>query len=684
MNKYNLTDEMVPNKTLQEYIEDIINPILKKEECGLSIISKEVFKSRNIKIRKLSEIGYRLLNFIIYCHLFFANCYEYIDDDNLKKYLIENMSCIEIIETDWYILKEALKDESIESIEIFMNQIFPKLSDLIKLNYFSYLEERNKFEESVEDIIKECIHNYRNYKTKYIYENYKVFGLNKHSRRVIINELAPIEEYSEEEYPMYKYFILTKYPNKDFIKIQFEKNYEIYKNKYPLISQLLFFKLNKEQLKNLLEFNEFSNSLIKHYSFNISRTMAKNNISRSEDFISENKEKFDKFIKILNELKDKLYYKENKKLNDKEFSVDDELIYFLNDDYESEGMYIAAAYQNFISWQNGFLQPIVDSIKKYGKTNFYSSNLLNKIPIQDAIEKNILSINEDYLENKIIQYSKREIIKEDGTIDYMNYNFIKYDYDLIENELGKIILTGKCLFDEDYLNFITFKYENNSKIFITFCKNYRQKELTEEEKETLDNYFKNKDKDRETFKQFFDSLLLLFFYLNKNRVDEEETLYNVLSNIPDYINFETNFIEEIRDNFNEEGNEFRVNKLINIYFYIEQLYLYEKFEELEESLDDKFKSPINDNEKLNEKIDNLENKEDLILIIKRYIYRYLIDTDNIKDIENQDLITELGKPDLWELTKIDEKNKLNDELGDFNLKIGQIISFLKLLTENDN
>ena len=72
------------------------------------------------------------------------------------------------------------------------------------------------------------------------------------------------------------------------------------------------------------------------------------------------------------------------------------------------------------------------------------------------------------------------------------------------------------------------------------------------------------------------------------------------------------------------------------------------------------------------------------MIIKRYIYRYIIDKNNIKDIENQDLITELGKPDLWELTKIDEKNKLNDEFGDFNLKIGQIISFLKLLTENDN
>ena len=72
---------MVPNKTVKEYIEDIINPILEKEKQGLNIINEKVFKSRNIKIRNLSEIGYRLLNFIIYCLLFFANCYEFINDD---------------------------------------------------------------------------------------------------------------------------------------------------------------------------------------------------------------------------------------------------------------------------------------------------------------------------------------------------------------------------------------------------------------------------------------------------------------------------------------------------------------------------------------------------------------------------------------------------------------------------
>ena len=170
------------------------------------------------------------------------------------------MSCIKIIETDWYLLKEALKEESVESIEIFMNQIFPKLSELIKLNYFNNLEEKYKYEESIEDIIKECIQNYRNYKTKYIRENYNIFELNKHSRRVIVNELASIEGYSEEEYPMYKYFILTKYPNKASFKIQFEKIMKSIKinihSPFILINlkllQLLFFKINNEEFKKCL------------------------------------------------------------------------------------------------------------------------------------------------------------------------------------------------------------------------------------------------------------------------------------------------------------------------------------------------------------------------------------------------------------------------------------------------
>ena len=46
----------------------------------------------------------------------------------------------------------------------------------------------------------------------------------------------------------------------------------------------------------------------------------------------------------------------------KGFSKEDKLINFLNDANELyNGMYLASACQNFIEWQNTFLQPIVDA-----------------------------------------------------------------------------------------------------------------------------------------------------------------------------------------------------------------------------------------------------------------------------------------------------------------------------------
>ena len=49
-------------------------------------------------------------------------------------------------------------------------------------------------------------------------------------------------------------------------------------------------------------------------------------------------------------------YKCRPEMKEKDLSANDELIYFLNDDGElGNGMYLAAACQNFISWQNTFL-----------------------------------------------------------------------------------------------------------------------------------------------------------------------------------------------------------------------------------------------------------------------------------------------------------------------------------------
>ena len=47
---------------------------MKKSKVGFMAVRKEYFEKKDKTIRKLSNIGYRLLNFIIYSHLFYSYC----------------------------------------------------------------------------------------------------------------------------------------------------------------------------------------------------------------------------------------------------------------------------------------------------------------------------------------------------------------------------------------------------------------------------------------------------------------------------------------------------------------------------------------------------------------------------------------------------------------------------------
>ena len=60
--------------TLDEFYKKYIEPKILKEKPGIYEVSKKHFQKSNKIIRKLnSQLSYRLLNFILYSHLFFAN-----------------------------------------------------------------------------------------------------------------------------------------------------------------------------------------------------------------------------------------------------------------------------------------------------------------------------------------------------------------------------------------------------------------------------------------------------------------------------------------------------------------------------------------------------------------------------------------------------------------------------------
>jgi hypothetical protein len=195
------------------------------------------------------------------------------------------------------------------------------------------LKERNIFEDKIEEIIKENIKNYNKYKEIYLKENLKKLSPKKiENIKVIVNEVFEPEKYSEK-YPLFKYFMFTKYPDKkEFIKKLKEIGDEIYKYKYPLTSQYLSDEVSLNKMKYLFDINEFSNYMLDYYSFKISRETAEE--TKLKDFKNDDfpEEQFNEFLaswKIM--AKDIRRFKEEA-TEIIELSEDQKLINFLNDD----------------------------------------------------------------------------------------------------------------------------------------------------------------------------------------------------------------------------------------------------------------------------------------------------------------------------------------------------------------
>ena len=526
--------------------------------------------------------------------------------------------------------------------------------------------------------------------------------------KTFVTELVPPtkEFYPEKDYPMFNYFILTKYKTEEDMMKRMNNN-----EKYPLLNQLIAGNPSVKKLVNLPAFNEFTNYMVENYSFKISREDAKTKKLSSMDIVKrpEFNQKFNNFIKSWDEIKSEAKkYKCRLEMPVKNLSKDDNLICFLNDNGELlNGMYLASACQNFIEWQNTFLQPIVDGYQFNGILHPYVENIQRKIPVQDAKSDQIVLINERFSKTKyrdlfdvIYSFSGRNIFNEKGMINYSDYNSFVYDYNAIEEELGKILLPGVCQFEgEDELNFITFWGEglrgSKSEMLSKFYLKYPQKDLNEEEKAIIVKYInkmnnenlRNK-REKYDFKEFFGSIQLLIFYLTQKGVmKEDEKLYNIISNAPGYFKLS----EDCKNFFDNEGQDISVNKIMNLFFFFEHLC----FEDLADTLQAEYKMEIPEDVKVSITNKLLKEKDpqakitikDLAAATRRLISRYLAGKLQVTDVmEDRDLAYDLTRIDLWE-EKIANLEDLEDiiisQLYEFKLKIGQAYAFYNLIGEED-
>ena len=88
-------------ETINSFWEKYVFEILKKERKGIISSSQEHFLKDNKHIRELSQIGYRLLNFILFSNLLFSSALGYINRNNLRRYCARDMTCLKMIENNW-------------------------------------------------------------------------------------------------------------------------------------------------------------------------------------------------------------------------------------------------------------------------------------------------------------------------------------------------------------------------------------------------------------------------------------------------------------------------------------------------------------------------------------------------------------------------------------------------------
>ena len=159
--KYHIKEANLLLKDLEKKIEEQIKP-----EKGLKKESKKKFLEKNND--DIRYISYRLLNFILYSFIFYLNIEEKISDEEMENYLVEEMSCFEILEKNWEIMNKEIRIRQIPNIHIFLDNIFHELINEIN-NQKSFKSEKDltNFEKNIENIIKNEL-NYKNSINNYI------------------------------------------------------------------------------------------------------------------------------------------------------------------------------------------------------------------------------------------------------------------------------------------------------------------------------------------------------------------------------------------------------------------------------------------------------------------------------------------------------------------------------------
>ena len=692
---HSYADKTIPNKLLNE-LENEINIEKKQLEKGIKPVDITFFVRIQEKVREMSEITYRFLNFILYSFLFYSNIKGFIKDKNLNKYLINSKTCFEIIEKNWEIMKKLLDNIR---VEIFLNLIYDEIiQKLIACPIMTKNENAINFEKSINEIIinklkdKEAIKEIEK-------RNDDIININPNSDKAIVQELFSYDQYSQKDFPYLKYFYTSEFPGKEHFIFKFnsiEKN----KENYPILNTIINNNELKEKL-NLMKYlptiNRLCNHMINYVSFKFSREEAKKILIKNEVRDGEILSLLDEFVPIYKKIRPFIKQQGCHEFGGLFLDLTDNL-YLSNLCVDSGelgfGLVLLAMYEEMSDWQNSFINSVINSSNEH--LNYYKDLFNSKIMIQDCEEDQILKL--PTLENIIsLRKDKKfdlfEIILNNSR---RKGNIIIYDYDEIEDELASYILPNIKAFKSEFRKVI-YQYEcfvgDRSSIIINFMEKYQQRELNEIELKNVVKYLmENKKNNKFNIKNFLVYLQVLIDSILDFSPKNNETLYsfiereekenlNNVEEIKDFLKVMNEY--KSNDNFNENDNNnyFDINCLISLIDIVEMFC----WDTIKENLDKRYLEDINENIQIrikayyDEKNNNEDNniiitKIDLCSAIRKFISRYLSGKSDESLNPKNKLKNYLINIELWPINFAENdiiEEEINKIFGEVDVEIAQ-------------
>ena len=678
--------------TIEKFKDQYIEPLYSKEK-GLNKIDINNVKKDNRIVRNLSQISFRLLNYILYCHLFFAKLFT--NSPRFDDYLPDGMKWIPLIKELLTKLKVELEKIGIKNLEIFMNCVFKDLFDkLHKQNCINNIEDLFKFEEELEKLIQEKCQKAEEEINKYKELEIKIIKDEK-SGIALIKEIYDKSKYDRHDFPYYEYFYYTDYLNEDYIINLLQGKDD---NNYPVLFNYLKNQKESEDddnedkysLDNLDLFNKVLKLFNDFYSNQIPRNEAERQKIVTSDIYrkDDNAKLIDKFIKLYNNFELQNAQGNKLVLNKEKNSIID---FLLIDDNEYGKSY-RIIYKEFINRQNSELESLLDKKIDSGEFN---PNCKNKVSIQQIKENEIFSLNEESEFTKVLfNSSYRKYI---DTNKHENYNDYEIRWNQIESEMTDSLLKNKKLLNDDIKEF-NFNNEVFSHEITELISNfnYKTNSINPDEQVIIYNYIiKDNAGNLEKYKTMINNFITLIEYLNKASKDEnnkisDSTKISDIDIIKNKKNVSDDFVELFQDKNNSNVN-FNVSKITNIFdYFLKLIFKYVK-EDIEKHQEEKDKKGNIKKKILDEmfKTDMIIKKEDLSSAIRIFITLVLFrENENDKDTKiktnKKNIIDYLKNKDLWDSTLYNNKSRFETNLlkiKELNIKIREILFFYYYLVD---